>query len=244
MSKELHRAPAFWVFDVLFVLAAVSAYWARLYIQDVWIGIREQLLAGCGDAITYVTYVEVWEHWASGSPDNECLVLWGLPLLWWGRLGKLVAFVGSLLIVADIVDLKGFEQSLRDVGSSFKGAAIAAGGVGLAIILCVGLPVAAIAYIAIYGYSDYTKALSCGMEFTDCTPEQQWHYFWRTLLVIILSYGVPIGGVLLFVLIIGFAIPEFVLRPVASLLDVLPRWAKVLNLVLIVVAFHFDLLAS
>ena len=77
----------------------------------------------CGDASTTVTYVQAWEYWASGSPDNECLVLWGLSLLWWGRIGQLVAFTGSLLLVAELVDLPSVAGSFRDVRSTFKSAA-------------------------------------------------------------------------------------------------------------------------
>jgi hypothetical protein len=77
----------------------------------------------CGDASTTVTYVQAWEYWASGSPDNECLVLWGLSLLWWGRIGQLVAFTGSLLLVAELVDLTSVAGSFRDVRSTFKRAA-------------------------------------------------------------------------------------------------------------------------
>ena len=74
----------------------------------------------CGDT---VTYIQAWEYWASGRPDNGCLVLWGLSLRWWGRIGQLVTFTGSLLVVADLVDLEGFAQSLRGVRSLLKRAA-------------------------------------------------------------------------------------------------------------------------
>jgi hypothetical protein len=53
-----------------------------------------------------------------------------------------------------------------------------------------------------------------------------------------------IGLLLLFVFIMEYVIPEFILAPLIWVLRILPRWAKALNLLLIVVAFHFNLLAS
>jgi hypothetical protein len=77
------------------------------------------LVATCGDASTTVTYVQAWEYWASGRPDNGCLVLWGMSLRWWGRIGQIVAFTGSLLLVAELVDLAGIAESFRAARPTF-----------------------------------------------------------------------------------------------------------------------------
>jgi hypothetical protein len=91
----------------------------------------------CGDAANSVTYVEAWGSWASG-PDNEYLCLWGLYLYWWGRIGQLVAFTGSLLLAAELVDdpkkFKELADWLRNMGSTLKRAAWEYG-LGLAILL-------------------------------------------------------------------------------------------------------------
>jgi hypothetical protein len=209
----------------------------------------------CGDASTTVTYFQAWEYWASGRPDSGCLVLWGLSLRWWGRLGQLVAFSGTLLVVADIVDLEGFAQSLRAVRPAFKKAASAAGELVLGITVLLRWPLfviaigAVVAYIVRYGLGGYEKLLRCGnpdMAFSGCTPAEEWHYFRQFLPynIYFLYIGGTIGVTLLFVLLIGVVIPDLILKPVAWLLRILPRWAKVLNLLLIVIAFHFNLLAS
>jgi len=224
----------------------------------------------CGDASTTVTYVQAWEYWASGSPDNECLVLWGLSLLWWGRIGQLVAFTGSLLLVADLVDLPGIAESFRDVHSAFKRAATAVHtavwheGVTVAFIVLGTfllpiflLPVQVI-LVVVYGFGGFWEIWT--------RPAQRFQFlaqecttWWRCLIgaafderlgpfwisVVFVSFIlVTIGFTLLFVFIVGFVIPELILKPLILVLRILPRWAKALNLLLIVVAFHFSLLAS
>jgi hypothetical protein len=84
----------------------------------------------CGDASKIVTYVEAWGSWASG-PDNECLMLWRLPLYWWGRIGLLVAFTGSLLLVAELGNRKKVEDLadwFSNMSSTLKRAAREYGG--------------------------------------------------------------------------------------------------------------------
>lgn len=59
--------------------------------------------------------IEAWTLWCSGdlSPD---VLLWGLSIFWWGRLGKMMQFVGGATIVADIIGpekIRGFGSSLH-----------------------------------------------------------------------------------------------------------------------------------
>jgi len=159
--------------------------------------------------------------------------------------------MGSLLVVADILPLKDYAKSLRTVAPSFKRAASAAwerrdviaGFLALALF-----PILIVAYIVRHGFGEYWRGQQCSMLLSTCPREEQWHHFWQALPYNILLFGGLLGGgigfVLLFVLIIGFVVPEFMLKPLAWVLRILPGWAKVLNLLLIVVGFHFDLLAS
>jgi hypothetical protein len=167
----------------------------------------------------------------------------------------MVAFAGSFLVVADIVDLEEIAQSLRGFRSSFKRAASAAGEVAAGVTYVLRWPISVVAIIAVvayihrYGLSAYEEALRCGnpeVAFSNCTPEEEWHSFRQFLPynVYYLYVGGAIVIMLLFVLLAGVVIPELVLRPVACLLRILPRWAKVLNLLLIIIGFHFNLLAS
>jgi hypothetical protein len=49
-----------------------------------------------------VDLLEAWRLWGSGQPTAD-LVLWGLPILWWGRIGKLAQFAGALTVVLDLI---------------------------------------------------------------------------------------------------------------------------------------------
>jgi len=44
------------------------------------------------------------------------LVLWGMPLLWWGRLGKVLEFTAGLVVVLDLVG----PEPLRALGRRFS----------------------------------------------------------------------------------------------------------------------------
>jgi hypothetical protein len=159
------------------------------------------------------------------------------------------------LVVADLIDLEGFAQSLRGVRTSFKRTASAArenwGNIG-----CLAIPmilfVSSGAYIALYGFSEFARTMQCvNPNVTPeipCTLAEQRKYGLQFLpFQILIAAGTIAGGlgsVLLLAFIIGVVIPELVLKPLTWVLRILPRWAKVLNLLLIVVGFHFNLLAS
>jgi len=80
----------------------------------------------------------------------------------------MVAFAGSFLVVADIVDLEEIAQSLRGFRSSFKRAASAAGEVAAGVTYVLRWPISVVAIIAVvayihrYGLSAYEEALRCG----------------------------------------------------------------------------------
>jgi hypothetical protein len=55
--------------------------------------------------VQQVSWWQAWELWWSGTP-LQGYVLWGLPILWWGRIGKLAQFAGGLVAIIDIVGLQ------------------------------------------------------------------------------------------------------------------------------------------
>jgi hypothetical protein len=58
---------------------------------------------------------EAWQLWAVGRiPDDY--VLWGLPITWWGRAGKLTSFISGLVIVVDLIGVPRF----RSFGASLQ----------------------------------------------------------------------------------------------------------------------------
>jgi hypothetical protein len=50
-----------------------------------------------------VTYFEAWARWANGDPSLKDAVLWGMRILWWGRIGKGLAFLSGLVLIVDII---------------------------------------------------------------------------------------------------------------------------------------------
>lgn len=49
-----------------------------------------------------VGFAEAWSLWLAGQSVAD-FELWGRPMLWWGRAGKLVQFAGGLTVVLDLV---------------------------------------------------------------------------------------------------------------------------------------------
>jgi hypothetical protein len=49
-----------------------------------------------------VGYWEAWSLWWSGQKVDG-MQMWGLPLLWWGRAGKLMQFGGGLIVILDLI---------------------------------------------------------------------------------------------------------------------------------------------
>jgi hypothetical protein len=179
----------------------------------------------------------------------------GITLLWWGRIGKLVAFVAALFAVADAIGyekIRDFEDKLHtDVRSTLTSLAKTLNelkGPLIGLVAALGIVAYVVFYILTEGPEEYARGLVCGSESevisSACSKQEQWHYFWQFTPVYIGSLLFAAGLVLLAYIFLTFIIPELLVKPLAWLLRILPRWAKVLNLVLIVVGFHFDLLAS
>lgn len=61
----------------------------------------------------HMTLGEAWSAWFAGD-INKASVLWGVELFWWGRIGKALQLVGGLTIVAEIIGA----DALRKFGSS------------------------------------------------------------------------------------------------------------------------------
>lgn len=59
-----------------------------------------------------VGYWEAWSLWWSGAKVDG-LLMWGVPVLWWGRIGKLAQFAGGLVVIIDLLGSK----RLRDMST-------------------------------------------------------------------------------------------------------------------------------
>lgn len=68
-----------------------------------------------------ISIVDAWVLWLSGhlSPD---LMIWGVSIFWWGRLGKIMQAIGAITIIADIIG----PEKIRAFGASLQGAVTSA----------------------------------------------------------------------------------------------------------------------
>jgi hypothetical protein len=60
-----------------------------------------------------VSYWEAWSLWWSGQKVDG-MRMWGVPLLWWGRVGKVMQFGGGLIAILDLI---GSERLNRAAGN-------------------------------------------------------------------------------------------------------------------------------
>jgi hypothetical protein len=65
--------------------------------------------------MTHLTLFETWHNWRSGHLDPE-LVLWGIRLLWWARVGKILQIIGAVTVLVDIIG----PRKLRRMGKRLK----------------------------------------------------------------------------------------------------------------------------
>jgi hypothetical protein len=221
--------------------------------------------------MTDVSLLEAWSHWRAGQPTSD-LELWGHSMLFWGRLGKLLQFVGALTVIAELIGVDRLQrlgaswhgpdtpvtraqrrlrariQSVKDKLSSLTVGAIALL-FGLAIV--VGNSLYAVLAWRAFREQGFKALIS-----------QEWvleliQPFWPKgalvygspvlipLTAWLCVYALPMLG-LAFLNVLGRVADQCVIRPVAWTLDrsALGALVKVMSLVLLLVGTHFDLLAS
>lgn len=218
--------------------------------------------------------LEAWRLWGQGS-QLESATLWGLSLLWWGRIGKLLQFAGALTVVLDLIG----PGPLRRAGELLR---------KWPLRNLVTTPVVLlVTFILAFYVGD-----EIGGRINRWIDRLEWLelVLWGLMVLLGLSYGLlrwaqtrfheriervargglwTAGGLLAFVALIlllssfgpivmaaaalffslwlvGLLIDILILRPVIWVLDRDPpghpvKWA---GFILLVVGFHFDLLAS
>ena len=50
-----------------------------------------------------ITYLDAWSQWFAGREVDPQLRLWFMSILWWGRVGKIAAFLGGLTVILDLI---------------------------------------------------------------------------------------------------------------------------------------------
>ena len=70
-----------------------------------------------------VGFLDAWNLWCRGKLDQETR-LWHIPILWWGRGGKLAAFIGGATILLDLIGpdrIREFGKRVQEPGRLNRG---------------------------------------------------------------------------------------------------------------------------
>lgn len=210
-----------------------------------------------------ISIFTAWKLWLTGDLPSDVMI-WGVSIFWWGRIGKIMQFVGAITIVADIIG----PERIRDFGASLH-TAITRMNLFRFLEDCFEW------YIIIFRYTlmkDYTDE-SPIKKSSRYTRLDAINYFicllitilviglaklyqtgWIVLIEAVIIFGCllvsisPLITVCVIVLLIGFelAINFVLIRPLAWALEhpSLDRFTKVMSLLLLLIGFHFELLAS
>jgi hypothetical protein len=169
-------------------------------------------------------WLHSWSLFFQGA-DVRASYLWGVQVLWWGRIGKLLTFFAGLVIVLDVVGPSALnratERSRRGLMSAGDVIAKLFAAVLALVILGAALWVA-----AKHPYNPPQDALA---DNPDNAPTNPWF-----LLVVVVG-GLLAAGV-------WWAVPRLLFWMLQH--DRVARVATISSLGLFVVGFHFDLLAS
>ena len=190
-----------------------------------------------------VSYIDVWRIWFAGK-ETSTYVLWGIELLWWGRVGKIVQLIAALTVIAEIIGpdkLRSFGESLhpkttRTLSARFDRATTFYGRVadfplGNWLLLLITMMLTA-------GMFQILNAM-IGL------PNSKWLLI--PFFILSLVMGVTVGFLfILIVMSIGLIIDVCIIRPIVKLLETtyLDKVIKVFSIIVLLVGFHFDLLAS
>lgn len=209
-----------------------------------------------------VSILEAWTQWAASTLASNS-VLWGVTIQWWGRIGSTLEFLGGLAVIAEIVGatkLQEYGQGLRDAISSK----------GLKDQL---LAAAKLIRDCLVSFFWFGKKAHDAADRVFTSPHR-WVYFTLTLLIAALIfentrgnaapwYGLAFGVIfclsiaaiiapfvvafLVLIIVVIVALADLLaIKPLAKLVanPKLDKTAKIVGVLLVVVGFHFDLLAA
>ena len=170
------------------------------------------------------SWLHAWSLFFQGYDMRESC-LWGIEVLWWGRIGKLLSFFSGLVIVLDIIGPdalnRATERSREGLSSVRNGVAAIFAVVATSVI--VG---AAVWAVVQHPYNPPTDGVLA--DNPDNASTNPW------LLLVLLVGGSAAASL------------WAVWRGVFWVLhhDRVPRVARIASMLLFVVGFHFDMLAS
>lgn len=68
-----------------------------------------------------IGYLDAWSMWLSGQEVDPQLRMGPMTVLWWGRVGKIAAFMGGLTIILDLVGTERLREAGRRLNASIYG---------------------------------------------------------------------------------------------------------------------------
>ncbi len=174
-----------------------------------------------------ISYFDAWRMWLDGKSTLGSS-MFGLPMIWWGRTGKITAFISAMIIVVDIAGperLRRSAQRLRDNSD------VLFAGILVSLLLIGGIAVTGVVNRYPLWFIDrQTSGLLVVI---------------LVRLLRIISYIVFMIGM---ILVLGYAWWFVHDKVVSGLLTTLehPRAVhlRIAATLMLVVGFHFDLLAS
>lgn len=210
-----------------------------------------------------LTYVQAWARWFHGESVSNYF-LWHIQILWWGRAGKLISFISALAVIAEIIG----SARLRDFGKSLHGRFTLQ-----KALIKVRNSFGALRLLGRFFLSSGSEGDKLIDEFLFRTPVgwvtmilgwggtiitfvgvYRTRGFWSAVgysaLILIFGYALiaPLIAALLLLLpvVILLLIDLFIIEPVAWLLEreSVDKLTKAGSLFLLLLGFHFDLLAS
>lgn len=193
-----------------------------------------------------ISYWEAWSRWLDGQSVVDCKML-GLQILWWGRLGIILVFTSALAIIAEIIGperFRKFGQGLRSYDRRF-------GLVNQVAGLHVELNFLGIDFLH-RGIQHLALVIAVGSGVAVGLVLQQIAIWVRVLLGLVTVPVVMYLGLLIAVFAklapahFSMALDRWVIQPIAWLLEqkTIDKIIKLGSLALVVIGFHFQLLAS
>ncbi len=206
---------------------------------------------------------EAWRSWLSGDQVQNSL-LWGLKILWWARIGKVIQLLAALTIIADIIG----PARLRSFGNSMHGTFTLKKADYYVRDALQWLP-----SILRYAHTNDPLKGQKELEVMQKFKSDKINYFVCLFVtamgVYLISFRVPwwaalvgaIGGYTLFLLTLspiatvilllifsvgGLLIDSLLIEPLAWMIERpdFEKWVKIGSILLLLIGFHFDLLGS
>lgn len=205
------------------------------------------------DTTVPITYLDAWAHWLAGD-DIGKRVLWKLPIFWWARLAKIVGLAGGLLIVADILGatkVRSLSRSIKDTvnlesvfaysGSCFKfvGKLMTASAFRRDGWISFSIAAHAASFLSAFYWADLASQHNQGFGTVFGMAYCFTYFFIAILLPMIL--GIAILGIT-----IPVSLFTLLIEILANGIDNprVERRIQIFSVILLLISFHFDFLAS